>query len=124
MRFLKWCYTGEYPDRLEEWDSICPSRPKIHIAVYLLADFLGAEGLQKQAAHKYYQSECDFLCHDFIESVRLVFGNTVKRKDQLRQRVLEIAVWSHATMKDTVLTEYELLLFEVDEFAACLALEL
>lgn len=89
-----------------------------------MADFLGAEGLQKLAANKYSRTESlGFESKPFMESVRLVFGNTVRRTDSLRQKVLAIAVKKHEMMK-AVPTEYEKLLMEVGEFAACLALEL
>ena len=124
LRFLRWCYTGDYPLTVDEDDWGAYEGRTTHLQLYFLADYLGALQLQQLCAERYCQLEWQgtFELSEFMEAVRMVFENTIRREDLLREKILEIAVCRHKKIK--AVKEYQDLLYEVDEFAASLALKL
>lgn len=123
-RFLKWCYTGDYPSTIPPDTFINDHYGyRKHSTAYFLADYLGTEELKKLAAenfHNVWKENWDRK--QFLEAIRDVFANTVKPDDLLRRSVLAFASFRHLELKTE--PEYRDVLLGVDCFAGELALRL
>lgn len=139
-RFLKWCYTSDYPatsnnltlgegrrsayfldgsyltGRIE--DSIGALR---HAKVYYLADMLCIDGLKTLATTKFEQHlQNQWVLADFHEIVKDVYSNTESSDTKLRDVLLKSAADHHEALK--AVEAYKSVLIEYGEFSGTLVL--
>ncbi|KAA8893036.1 BTB/POZ protein [Sphaerosporella brunnea] len=122
-RFLKYCYTGDYPEvsTLDGESGDDPS-PLRHTRVYALADMLDVPSLKTVATAKLKRKlDTDIVSADFHETVRDAYSSTYPGDKELRN------VLVHATRKhlgDLVHhEEFRKLLLELAEFSGQLVIE-
>ena len=119
-RFLKWCYTGDYPTLLPPELANPDHAPgELHLKVYFLADYLGVEELKELAARKYRSHWVKGEENEFIGEVREVWENTCGEDDKMRAAVLQKARKWNLDLKK--LEAYREVLMEVEGFAVELA---
>jgi hypothetical protein len=126
-RFLKYCYTGDYPEEsaagaLTDEEEDDPS-PLKHTRVYALADMLDVPSLKSVATQKLKAKlDNDVVSADFHETVRDAYSSTYPGDKELRN------VLVHATKKhlsELVLNEeFKKVLLELAEFSGQLVLEM
>jgi hypothetical protein len=120
-RFLRYCYTGDYPDvsTLDETDDPAPLK---HTRVYALADMLGVPSLKSVATAKLKAKlDNDIVSADFHETVRDAYSSTYPGDKELRN------VLVHATRKHLAKLvsneEFRKVLLELAEFSGQLVLD-